>query len=206
MIKNPFSKQELHIIGNRLKELRLNYNEGLTYRELEDKIKISYSRICDLESGQVMPSLNDLYNYQKFFNVSYDYLLGNVESKEETNFNTSQDLGLSDKALKNLRYLRIEKKTDLISYLPEDFAWSSSDSINLLLEDEEVLNKIAEYISFYIKDINLEDYLHVDMFEKDYEVDLKGVIKEIELKKLIKNLDKLQMIIKSKEEHYKKTL
>lgn len=206
MIKNPFSKQELHIIGNRLKELRLSYNEGLTYRELEDKIKISYSRICDLESGQVMPSLNDLYNYQKFFNVSYDYLLGNVESKEETNFNISQDLGLSDKALKNLRYLRIQKKTDLISYLPEDFAWSNSDSINLLLEDEEILNKIAEYISFYIKDINLEDYLHVDMFEKDYKVDLKGVIKEIESKNLIKNLDKLQMIIKSKEEHYKKTL
>ena len=53
---------------------------------------------------------------------------------------------------------------------------------------------------------NLEDYLHVDMFEKDYKVDLKGVIKEIESKNLIKNLDKLQMIIKSKEEHYKKTL
>ena len=90
--------------------------------------------------------------------------------------------------------------------MPEDFAWSNSDSINLLLEDEEILNKIAEYISFYIKDINLEDYLHVDMFEKDYNVDLKGVIKEIESKNLIKNLDKLQMIIKSKEEHYKKTL
>ena len=75
MIINPFSKSELKLIKKNLRYLRLHYYKDLTYREFGSKIGLSYSRISDLEAG-AMPSLNDLFKYQKLFNVSYDFLLG----------------------------------------------------------------------------------------------------------------------------------
>lgn len=204
MIKNPFSKQELHIIGNRLKNLRLSRYKDLTYREFEDIIKISYSRISDLETGQIMPSINDLYNYQRLFNVSYDYLLGKIETKNPLEYINLKYLGLSDKSMRNLENLGISKYTGLDCCLPEEFPWFDSDSINLVLENKDILNKLAEYIGFYTKENNFDDILYSKDDFKARNIDLEKILKEITLNELVTQLNKLQEIIKTKKEHYNK--
>lgn len=151
-------------------------------------------------------TLNELKSIADIFSVSTDYLLGLSESKEIKNLDISRELGLSDNSINNLKKLRINKKIDLISIsaLPEEFPWTDSDSINLLLEDENILNMIIDYISFYIKGNNLEDITYEEELKSIYNIDLEKILREIKSKELIEELNKLQKIVKTKKEHYNK--
>ncbi len=62
----------------KLKELRKQAN--LTQKELADKIGISYGSIVGYENGLREPSSKALAALERYFHVSADYLLGNLES------------------------------------------------------------------------------------------------------------------------------
>ncbi len=93
------------MIENRLKQLRKE--NGLTQKELADKLNISKGSIAMYETGKRSPDNEILSVIADFFDVSTDYLLGRTNikrySEEILAFNTTEDL--TDDDLKLVRDL-----------------------------------------------------------------------------------------------------
>ena len=64
-------------IGNRMKELRMQY--GLTQQELAETCNISVSFLGHIERGTRIPSIETLCSLCRALDVSSDYLLGLAE-------------------------------------------------------------------------------------------------------------------------------
>lgn len=65
---------------NNLKLLRTE--KHLTMRELADKVGICYTTISSLETGKRPFNLDHLQRLSKFFDVSFDYILGNSDERK----------------------------------------------------------------------------------------------------------------------------
>ena len=64
----------MKIFQQRLKELRLE--KQLSLFALAKQLKVSHSTLLRWERGEILPSIEHLYNIAIFFGVSSDYLLG----------------------------------------------------------------------------------------------------------------------------------
>lgn len=62
-------------LGKIIKELRLE--EGISQRELGNRLSVCNQTVSFWESGQREPDLDTLLKIAKYFQVSTDYLLGN---------------------------------------------------------------------------------------------------------------------------------
>ena len=62
------------LFKERLKELRIE--KGLTQTQLAKELRVNQRTICNWEVGERQPTLDTLEVIAKYFNVSYDYLLG----------------------------------------------------------------------------------------------------------------------------------
>lgn len=62
-------------LGKTIKELRLE--EGISQRELGNRLNVCNQTVSFWESGQREPDLDTLLKIAKYFEVSTDYLLGN---------------------------------------------------------------------------------------------------------------------------------
>ena len=67
----------LYIFGKRLKELRRE--AGMTQAQLAALLLVSKTTICQWETSKQEPSLEDVVQLAKIFDVSCDYLLGMQE-------------------------------------------------------------------------------------------------------------------------------
>ena len=67
LMKNNF-------LGKTIKELRLE--EGISQRELGNRLNVCNQTVSFWESGQREPDLDTLLKIAKYFNVTTDYLLG----------------------------------------------------------------------------------------------------------------------------------
>ena len=96
----------------RLKGLR--GKERLTQIELAKLSGTSQSAISDLEKGVATPTILQLLRLSNLFDVSVDWLVGNVSSKQNTNRLTTRDFCevLARIALENKSFLHIEIKEE----------------------------------------------------------------------------------------------
>lgn len=62
------------LLSKRLKELRIS--NGLTQRELGERVNVTKVSICCYENGTRVPTLDTLTKLGKVLNVDVDYLLG----------------------------------------------------------------------------------------------------------------------------------
>ena len=62
------------LFKERLKELRIE--KGLTQTQLAKELRVNQRTISNWEVGERQPDLDPLEVIAKYFNVSYDYLLG----------------------------------------------------------------------------------------------------------------------------------
>ena len=62
-------------LGKTIKELRLE--EGISQRELGNRLNVCNQTVSFWESGQREPDLDTLIKIAKYFQVSTDFLLGN---------------------------------------------------------------------------------------------------------------------------------
>ena len=124
-VKNK--KRKPYLMSNkRYKDLRLQTcndkkDRCYTVRELADLMtgatKSSYySRISQIESGDVKPSPADMRYYHNYFNVSYEYLMGDSDNKYYENYSLGKEFNISDDVIKTLR--RWKKEEDCINYIP----------------------------------------------------------------------------------------
>lgn len=66
---------------NRIRQLRSE--KGLTQGELSKRIGINRVTLSNLESGTRYPTLDHLQRLSKFFDCSFDYILGNTNERKE---------------------------------------------------------------------------------------------------------------------------
>lgn len=115
-------------IGKRLADLRIDPTTNrtiFTQRELAKKLNISHVSIGQYESGVRSLTVKALSAYHRFFDVSYEYLLGESDSKKNVNLKVQKELGLSDEAIAVLK---------ICNQTPDDFI----KVFNFLIEQEEV--------------------------------------------------------------------
>lgn len=62
-------------LGKTIKELRLE--EGISQRELGNRLNVCNQTVSFWESGQREPDLDTLLKISRYFQVSTDFLLGN---------------------------------------------------------------------------------------------------------------------------------
>ena len=72
MVRNKTNKENIGI-GNVLRSLRII--NDLTVKELSEKMSLSSSYICDVESNRKKPSLDLLEKYSDVFGISRSTLL-----------------------------------------------------------------------------------------------------------------------------------
>lgn len=73
-----FKTLEKDVMSSRLKSLRLTY--GCKQEELARAMGVRQSVISSQERGDIRPSLDALYFYAQFYNVSIDYLTGLIDA------------------------------------------------------------------------------------------------------------------------------
>ncbi len=126
-------------IADRFRKLREELDtvkKDCTQDMLADLIGVQKPQISDLENGKKLPSLNELIAYSKTFKVPMEYLLGMSDSREYTNIAVSEELGLSDEAIAQLKFWTQYKLND------------NSHILNALLAAESrfcIFQKIDEY-------------------------------------------------------------
>ncbi|UJW58774.1 helix-turn-helix transcriptional regulator [Bacillus sp. A116_S68] len=67
--------------GHRIKYLRKK--QGISLRELADRVNINYSVISRIESGSRQLSDSEIKSFADYFDVSADYLLGRTDKPEQ---------------------------------------------------------------------------------------------------------------------------
>ena len=143
----------------------LREEKKFTQDELAQKIGICKPAISNLENGLKEPSLLELKAYSKYFNCPMEYLLGLNDSRTYTNYNTSSELGLSDKAIEILKmwnnpnYNNVKKNRLLL--------------LNLLLEQAEYY-ELFELLYEYL--FNLPETFSIDLDTIDCEAKKQDVV------------------------------
>lgn len=61
--------------SEKIKSLRMDYPEKLSQEDLAKVLNIKQRKVSYWETGENEPSLEDIRNICRFFNVSADYLL-----------------------------------------------------------------------------------------------------------------------------------
>lgn len=101
----------------------LREEKGLSLNELAGALSISSKALQKIERGDREPTILELVTVGNYFNVSYDYMLGRIDSRIAAKF--------LDQAQGNERLASI---LQLLSNLPED----RIEAISLVLKDMDV--------------------------------------------------------------------
>lgn len=92
---------------SRLRDLRKEKN--LTIKELGEKVGISYVTISHLENGKRPFTLDHLERLSKFFDCSFDYILGKSNDRKEK----VQIVEISNNGINKLQMEFLKKIDDL---------------------------------------------------------------------------------------------
>lgn len=85
------------VYGDNYRKLR--EETGMTVRAFADKMFIASSTISSIENETIEPTVEQVIQYQKEFNVSLDYLVGLTKTKDIDNNMITMYTGLSEEAL-----------------------------------------------------------------------------------------------------------
>lgn len=151
-------------LGELYKKLRFTVKtelgESISIKDFADEIGLSAPRISELENNKREMSLTELKAYHKYFNVSFEYLLGetDISSIDEDVQTACKVTGLSEDAILNIlsgsmdgrkkTYLEILDRIilsfdgSIYSYLD---AISRTSSESLLLKDYVYKKTIEQY-------------------------------------------------------------
>ena len=104
------------MVGTRIKELRKE--QGLSLKELSEKIDISISFLSDIENGKSNPSLDRLRDIARGLDTTVSYLLGESET-----------LNLNEDIIMNLENPHTQ---EVIKELKDFDSWSEEDRQEVL--------------------------------------------------------------------------
>ena len=138
-------------------------------QEIADFIGVKRQTIAQWKDGKTVP---DIYNFQRlveFFNLPYEYLLGDTDSRAKENIDIANNLGLSDEAIETLKNW-VQESIERI----DDKGIKCSDIMTYLLSNEDFVS-LVEYIKKSI-DEEISD-LDYEKNQLRYEVEMYGKLK-----------------------------
>ena len=127
-------------LDDRLSDL-INY-ENKNLDELAKEIGISKTSLSYYQNGIRMPKREGLEKIAKYFNTTTDYLLGRDIAKTKIDQGVLDELGLSQKAINNLRKIVKYNKTNL----PFEFNLKMINSLIENLFDTDLLKDLYMYV------------------------------------------------------------
>jgi len=152
---------------NRFKKLRmeLNPNDMKEYKvkDLSKNLGIAAPKISELEHGKRTASLSELQAYHKFFNVPYEYLLGENDSRNYENMPTSSETGLSSEAIEKIKKItQNDTLKQILNIFLEKYMHSLLFEISKGTQYMEMLN------TRYIMDKNAREK-NIKQYNESYE-------------------------------------
>ena len=141
----------------------------INQQEIADFIGVKRQTIAQWKDGKTAP---DIYNFQKlieFFDIPYEYLLGDTDSRAKENIDVSNTLGLSDESIETLKNWVRES----IEHV-DDKGVKCSGIVDYLLSNENFI-LLVEYVKKSI-DENLSD-LDYEKNKFRYEVEMYSKLK-----------------------------
>ncbi|MDO3654589.1 helix-turn-helix domain-containing protein [Bacillus subtilis] len=97
--------------GHKLKTLRKQ--EGLTQKELAEKLFLSQSSITRFEKEEILPTSETLSKIANYFDVSIDFLLDRPQSPQKKNSNLEKAFNEAIEELKDEETLLFMKNGDI---------------------------------------------------------------------------------------------
>ena len=85
---------------------------GASQQALADYVGVTRQAVAQWKDGKTIP---DMYNFKRiaeFFKVTYEYLLGDTDSKVHENMALADSLGLSDDAIETLEGIKVFSQHD----------------------------------------------------------------------------------------------
>lgn len=120
---------KLHIIGNKIKELRKIKN--ITQADLASALDVSIDTIKNWEQGYNYPTIDKLYNLANFFNCNYDFLFGNQQQPVKNIEDISKHTGISYNSVQKL--IQLQKSENPIVEI-----------ISQIISDDELLTQLTK--------------------------------------------------------------
>lgn len=141
MARKKACETENAVFATKLRDLMSE--SATTQQELADALSVKRQTISLYTTGQSKPNVEQLVVIANFFNVSADWMLGLTADRKRTP-SAADDLGLSEKAIRNLMVYRLS---------PDQ---KSLKTLNLLLESVGFSGFLA-FVSRYISECNKKD-------------------------------------------------
>ncbi|MHB8063289.1 MAG: helix-turn-helix domain-containing protein [Ruminiclostridium sp.] len=116
------------ILPEMIAELRKD--KGLLQKELAQFLGVSIGTVSNYETGVHNPEIETLIKLADYFNVSVDYMLGRVKSKEGLDI-------LNDKIISSNKELTVGEVVSDILTLSEDSKIALIDYLGLLIMKEK---------------------------------------------------------------------
>lgn len=190
-------------LSEKLRELRKATNR--TQQQVADEIGIHINTLKKYEDlkNDSLPNAVEIKKIKNYYNVSYEYLLEeDCFNKSDKNINIGKELGLTDKSIDYIKYLRkfeCAGNTYYTNILVDEF--------NYFLENFYDFNKLLFRISFvkYYNNIyryvdKIIDFSVKSVFNSDS--DLAIYIKDLNFKELDSYILNLSQLVDSLEETY----
>lgn len=123
-------------LAKRLKELRKT--RGKTQQQMSETLGVLRSTYGEYERGKIAPPMDKLQALASYFDVSIDYLIGNVNTKRAANETPSEDISES-----LARILDTLQSNDVLT-----FEWKTldDDSRELLINSIENSLKMVKIL------------------------------------------------------------
>lgn len=126
------SNQEIvkNLFPERLRNLRTE--RGISQADMAGAINISRVSLSYYENGERTPDIGILSKIAKYFDVSYDYLLGESSCKNRENIDIERVTGLKEKAIEAIK--------ENFTVIPK------KEALNFLLQDIEFIEDLCSYL------------------------------------------------------------
>lgn len=175
------------------KRLRILLEENnISQTQLANELGITRQAVNSYMLGNSLPDIEKFQKMASFFNVSYEYLLGETESKRRENINVYEKMGLSDSAiqqLENIQFIATSEDKDSVNWKQISIAQKEQDAINLLLSSS-LLPRLLDSVSEYIDTIK-EQRIYDNMSENEKRArEIEGTLKTNDsIEALVKNIE-----------------
>ena len=118
---------------------KLREERGKTVRDFAKQVYIAHPTISSIENEKLYPTVEQVIQYQKEFNVSLDYLVGLTKTKDIDNNMITMYTGLSEGAIERLHHYLEQANSSI----------SSSEKDNMILCDNASALKIHWITELY---------------------------------------------------------
>jgi len=196
----------LDTLGKRINAERTKM--GISQQDLANKLLIKREKINYIEKDSRLPNIQELIEISSVLNVSTDYLLGIVTSKNSDNIEISKVLGLDDNCIAVLKSIKEYSKSDIINNLFKEFNliefnYNLIEYFNISLFHETIFLPFYDEIGQIMRSIDWQNKKGIEISEEAYQ-NLKDKISIVieklnELKKISPTTNLINMEVNERE-------